>query len=88
MEKTSNFQPLELTWKALCSKFLDIKPFLSGKCLIRPDVVNALMLDVPNECILGAVLAQEVIKNLTVQGIPIMGIFTFNAENNSSLIYS
>jgi hypothetical protein len=46
------------------------------------------MLDAPNDSILGAVLSQEVIKNLTGQGMPIMGIFTFNAGNNSSIIYS
>ena len=53
--------------------------------MILPGITS---FDAANDSVLGAVLAQEIIKNLTRQGIPVTGLFTFNSEKNLALIYS
>lgn len=87
-KKILNFESIATSWKTLCSKCFDLMPFVNEELSILTDITKSLSFDAANDCVLGAVLAQEIIKNLTGQGLPIIGLFTFSADNNSAIIYS
>lgn len=85
IEKKTRFDSIEAVWNAQSLKCPVLKSILNDKRLLGYDLSEN---DVVGECILGAVLAQETIKNLTKRTLPVKGLFTLDSETIAAVIYS